>query len=90
MFIPDVFTPDDAGPNKNNTFNVAALNYKTFQMSIYNRWGEKLYETNDLLKGWDGYANGAECMQGVYVYHVEVTSLEDKVYKYDGTLTLLR
>jgi len=90
VFIPDVFTPDDAGPNKNNTFNVAALNYKTFQMSIYNRWGEKLYETNDLLKGWDGYANGAECMQGVYVYHVEVTSLEDKVYKYDGTLTLLR
>jgi hypothetical protein len=29
-------------------------------------------------------------MQGVYVYHVEVTSFEDKVYKYDGTITLLR
>jgi gliding motility-associated-like protein len=59
-------------------------------MSIYNHWGEKLYETNDIFKGWDGNANGAECMQGVYVYHVEVTSLEDKVYKYDGTITLLR
>jgi hypothetical protein len=49
-----------------------------------------MYETSDILKGWDGKANGEECIQGVYVYHVEVTSLEDKVYKYDGTITLLR
>ena len=90
VFIPDVFTPDDAGPNKNNTFNVTALNFKVFNMRVYNRWGEKMYETSDILKGWDGKANGEECIQGVYVYHVEVTSLEDKVYKYDGTITLLR
>ncbi|MEY2938873.1 MAG: hypothetical protein RL062_1462, partial [Bacteroidota bacterium] len=90
VFIPDVFTPDDAGPNKNNTFNVTALNFKAYNMRVYNRWGEKMYESSDILKGWDGKANGEECMQGVYVYHVEVTSLEDKVYKYDGTVTLLR
>jgi gliding motility-associated-like protein len=90
VFIPDVFTPDDAGPNRNNTFNVTALNFKAFNMLVYNRWGEKMYETTDILKGWDGKANGEECMQGVYVYHVEVTSFEDKVYKYYGTITLLR
>ena len=76
--------------NKNNTFNVTALNFKAYNMRVYNRWGEKMYESSDILKGWDGKANGEECMQGVYVYHVEVTSLEDKVYKYDGTVTLLR
>ena len=59
-------------------------------MSIFNRWGEKLYETTDLNKGWDGKANGTDCQQDVYVYHVEITSFEDKLYKFDGTVTLLR
>jgi len=49
-----------------------------------------MYETNDINKGWDGTANGQECQSGVYVYHVEVISFEDKVYKFDGTITLLR
>jgi gliding motility-associated-like protein len=90
VWIPDVFTPDGAGPGKNNTFNVTASNFKGINVTVYNRWGEKLYETNDINKGWDGMANGQECQSGVYVYHVEVTSFEDKVYKFDGTITLLR
>jgi gliding motility-associated-like protein len=90
VWIPDVFTPDGSGPGKNNTFNVTISNQKGIKMSIYNRWGEKLYETDDINKGWNGTANGRECQTGVYVYHLEVTSLEDKVYKFDGTVTLLR
>ncbi|MBL7812608.1 MAG: gliding motility-associated C-terminal domain-containing protein, partial [Bacteroidetes bacterium] len=90
VFIPDVFTPDGAGPGKNNTFNVTASNFKTYNIRIYNRWGEKMFETDDINKGWDGTANGHECQEGVYVYHVEVTSEEDKLFKFDGTITLLR
>jgi gliding motility-associated-like protein len=60
-------------------------------MIIYNRWGEKLFETNDINKGWDGKTkDGTPCMQDVYVYHVVVTSFEDKEYIYNGTITLLR
>jgi gliding motility-associated-like protein len=59
-------------------------------MMIYNRWGEKLYETTDINKGWDGKSNNEPCAQDVYVYHIVVTSFEDKEYFYDGTLTLLR
>jgi gliding motility-associated-like protein len=60
-------------------------------MTIYNRWGEKLFETNDINKGWNGKtADGTKCMQDVYVYHVVVTSYEDAEYVYDGTITLLR
>ena len=90
VFIPDVFTPDEAGPNRNNTFMIDAQNYLTMNMKIYNRWGEKMYETDDITKGWDGKANGANCQQDVYVYHVEVLSFEGKLYKFDGTVTLLR
>ncbi|MEY3800165.1 MAG: hypothetical protein RLZZ548_45, partial [Bacteroidota bacterium] len=90
VFIPDAFTPDGAGPNKNNTFAPVAMNYKNAVMKIYNRWGEKLYETDDLLKGWDGTANGAECQDGVYLYSIRLYSMDDEAYEYTGSITLLR
>jgi gliding motility-associated-like protein len=91
VFVPDVFTPNQEGPNTNERFNPVVTNYKTFRMMIYNRWGEKLFETNNADLGWDGKdPSGADCMQGVYVYHVEITSFEDKKYTFDGTITLLR
>jgi gliding motility-associated-like protein len=90
VFIPDVFTPDGAGPNENNTFKPFVINNKTYQMLIYNRWGEKLYETTDLAKGWDGNYEGQPAQDGVYVYKMFITSLEDKVFQYTGTFTLMR
>ncbi|MBM3439038.1 MAG: gliding motility-associated C-terminal domain-containing protein, partial [Bacteroidetes bacterium] len=55
-----------------------------------NRWGEKLYETDDLTKGWDGTANGGICADGVYLYAIKLYSLDGELYEYSGTLTLLR
>lgn len=90
VFIPDVFTPDGQGPNTNNTFQPSVINNKEFNMMIYSRWGEKLYETTDLAKGWDGTYLGSPVQQGVYVYKIMVISLEDKIYTYNGTVKLLR
>jgi gliding motility-associated-like protein len=91
VFIPDIFTPNQEGPNTNERFNPVATNFKKFQMTIFNRWGEKLFDTTDPNLGWDGNdPRGAACMQGVYVYHVVITSFEDKDYLFDGTITLLR
>lgn len=90
VFVPDAFTPDNAGPNDNNTFIPKVINNKTFYMGVYNRWGEKMYETNDLNKGWDGNFLGKPAPQGVYIYRIIVTSLEDKQFEYNGTFTLLR
>jgi gliding motility-associated-like protein len=90
VFIPDVFTPDGAGPNRNNMFMISAVNYKDLNIMVYNRWGEKLYETDDITKGWDGNSNGNPCPDGVYIYKVVVNSLEGKRYDFDGTFTLMR
>jgi hypothetical protein len=49
-----------------------------------------MFESDKIDQGWDGNTGGKECMQGVYVYYVEVTSFEDKVYKFKGTITLMR
>ena len=90
IFVPDAFTPDNSGPNENNTFKPYVINNKTYQMLIFNRWGEKIYETTDLTKGWDGNYLGKPAQDGVYVYKMIVTSLEDKVFQYNGTFTLIR
>jgi gliding motility-associated-like protein len=90
VFIPDVFTPNMEGPNTNNTFQPSIINERYFNMMIYNRWGEKLYETSNIHKGWDGTYHGNPVQQGVYVYKIMVISVEDKIYTYDGTFTLLR
>jgi gliding motility-associated-like protein len=90
IFVPDAFTPDGAGPNENNTFRPQVINNKTYYMGVYNRWGEKMYETTDLNKGWDGNYLGQPAQDGVYVYKIIVTSMEDKIFQYNGTFTLLR
>ena len=90
IFVPDAFTPDNEGPNENNTFKPYISNNKTFKMLIFNRWGEKMYETEDLTKGWDGTYLKKNAQQGVYVYRIIVTSQDDKEYEFNGTFTLLR
>ena len=91
IYIPNAFTPD--GDGLNDYFiprELLSSGLLQFKMSIYNRWGEKMYETNDLNKGWDGNYLGKQAPEGVYVYKIIVTSLEDKIFQYNGTFTLIR
>jgi gliding motility-associated-like protein len=90
VFIPDVFTPDDAGPNRNNVFAPELSNHQSAWMGIYNRWGEKLFETDTPELGWDGTAKGQPCTEGVYAYKLLVWALDGKQYEFAGTLTLMR
>ncbi len=90
IYIPNVFTPDEVGPAINNSFKPTAQNFEKGSMIIFNRWGEKLYETSDLNTGWDGKANGAICQEGVYTYYIQLYSKDMKKLEFRGTVTLLR
>jgi gliding motility-associated-like protein len=90
IFIPNAFTPGAGGPLKNNNFHAVASGFKTYNIIIFNRWGEILFESNDITKGWDGKYENADCQQDVYAYLVTLTSLSDEIYRYSGTITLLR
>jgi gliding motility-associated-like protein len=69
-FIPNAFTPNDAPPN--DIFKPYLEGYRSMNMRIYNRWGEKMYETNDLDGGWDGNANGGPAIEGMYICMIEL------------------
>ena len=90
IFIPDAFSPNGFGPNANNVFIPVASNFKDFSMIIFNRWGEKMYETNTIDKPWDGEYDKEPADQGVYAYYIELSSLDGKLYKFEGTFHLLR
>ncbi len=90
VFIPNVFSPNNKGPEINNTFQPYIENHKDFKMIILNRWGEKLFETTNINKGWNGTFLNEPCQDGVYVYHITVTSKNNKSYSYSGTVSLFR
>jgi gliding motility-associated-like protein len=71
LFIPNAFTPNNDGLN--DTFKVVAYGIEyiiDFKMQIFNRWGEKLFETSDISHGWDGIKEGELCPGDGYVYKV--------------------
>ena len=85
---PNAFTPNY--DNSNDIFAPVGRPVAAFNMQIYARNGQLIYETNDFLRGWDGQVNGQPGSEGVYVYRISyVNRLGQRVVK-QGTVTLLR
>jgi len=90
FFIPNAFTPDGDGLNDNFTGKGIFIN--TYEMSIFDRWGNLIFFTDDLDKPWDGKANhGTAIAQAdVYVYVVKVVDFNRRKHNYRGIVTLVR
>ena len=90
--IPNSFTPN--GDGNNDYFYPRQLLSEgviDFKMTIYNRWGEVVFETaNPDGRGWDGKFDGKEQPMGVYVYQISVRYKNQAAEKYTGNVTLLR
>jgi len=66
---PNVFTPD--GNGENDEFKVTTVNITDFHIVIYNRWGVKLFESNNVLNSWDGTGSHGLMKEGVYFWTIE-------------------
>jgi gliding motility-associated-like protein len=89
IYVPNAFTPNDDG--KNDKFipfpvGIKQLNY----FRVFNRWGQMLFSTSQLNRGWDGKFRGIEQATGVYVWIAEGITADDKFISKKGTVTLLR
>jgi gliding motility-associated-like protein len=89
---PKAFTPDNEGPPENETFKVFVVEefIDRFEMKIFNRWGEMIFSTSDLLKGWDGKFNGEPQPEGTYTFIATLKDKTGRTYKRDGAVMLLR
>lgn len=92
LFIPNSFTPN--GDGLNDIFNPAG-NYENivdFYMTIYNRWGQKIFETRNKNSGWNGILDNETIQLGVYIYNIDYRSYcsPDKTINQIGHVVLLR
>lgn len=88
-FLPSAFSPN--GDVHNNLYKgYGSLFAFEFKMEIFNRWGEKLWETNDITQGWDGYYQGELCMEGAYLCRVQIVPFKGPMKYYEQMFMLLR
>ena len=90
VFIPNAFTPNLSGPDNNEGFRAIISGEKTMELTIFDRWGEILFQTTEKERQWNGIYKGTLAQQDVYAYQLKVTTLDDKLYTYTGTITLMR
>ena len=89
LFIPNAFTPGSFD-NVNNTFEVFGEGIEYVTMQVFNRWGEKVFESSNQQVSWDGTLKGEMQGPGVFTYYVNVKYLDGKIIDRKGSVTLLR
>lgn len=90
FYIPNSFSPD--GDGMNDTFMGKGLFIKEFKMTIFDRWGNSIFISDDISKSWNGKANRGPdvALQDVYVYSIEITDIKNKKHSYKGIVTLVK
>ena len=88
IFIPNAFTPNNDGKNDQLCFSGDWV--QEFHIAIFTRWGEKVYESDDMNACWDGRFRNNWCMPGVYVYHCRITCQDGQTGQFKGDITLIR
>jgi gliding motility-associated-like protein len=94
IFIPSSFSPNFDGLNDvfAPVFSAYGLDFKNFEMEIFDRWGHSLFKSKDPNKGWDGTVNnkGEPLKEEVYVYKIKYKDLEGNLYNKIGHVSLLK
>jgi gliding motility-associated-like protein len=88
IFAANSFTIN--GDGLNETFDIKGLYIKNYHISIFNRWGEQVFESNDMNKDWDGYYKGELCQMDAYIWIINALGVDDVKWPMTGTVTIIR
>ncbi|HXC04942.1 MAG TPA: gliding motility-associated C-terminal domain-containing protein, partial [Bacteroidia bacterium] len=88
VYVPNFFSPN--GDGKNDFECVYGHCIQTLDFAIYDRWGEKVFETNDPKQCWDGTFRGKLMNSAVFAYYLKATLLNGQVISQKGNITLDR
>ena len=86
--VGDAFSPN--GDGKNDTYFIQAKEVKSFHMDIFDRWGQAVFSTDDITKGWDGTFKGTPQPTGVYMVFFSLQYSTNKSVQRTSSLTLFR
>lgn len=88
VLIPDAFTPN--GDAYNERFEVKAYFVSTFNMSVFTRWGEVVFQTENSAESWDGKIKNEKAPGGYYLYKIEMTNASGQQISRNGSFLLIR
>lgn len=88
IYVPNAFTPN--GDNDNDRLFVRANLVTDVYFAVYDRWGERVFETTNLQVGWNGEFEGEALDPDVYVYYLKATCEGGQTYYTQGNVTLIR
>jgi len=90
VFIPNVFSPDNDG--KNDEFKILdSATQQIVSFRIFDRWGQLVFETDEITTGWNGVFKGKRSPAGVYVYMIEaICPIDGSTFLKKGDVTILR
>ena len=88
VFMPNAFTPN--GDNENDVLKLEGRIIDEMYLTIYNRWGQKVFETSDQEQGWDGTFKGELLEPDVYGFYLRVRCINGAEYFKKGNINLLR
>ena len=88
IYIPNTFTPN--GDDLNDVLYTPGTNIVKYQFMIYNRWGNLVFESDDMGKGWDGTYKGEPVKEDVYNYYLFAEGIDHAVYKKTGFIAVVK
>lgn len=88
VYVPNSFTPN--GDGINDALQVFGEGISQVKLAIYDRWGQRIFYSEDVMKGWDGRFKGEDCKQDVYTYVLTYFGLNRKAYEKTGSINLIR
>ena len=88
IYVPNAFSPN--GDGQNDILYVRGNCIKEMTFTIYDRWGEKVFETTDITKGWDGKHKGKEMNAAIFVYYFSATLVNNNQTTQKGNISLLK
>ncbi|MCI5056132.1 MAG: gliding motility-associated C-terminal domain-containing protein, partial [Flavobacteriales bacterium] len=91
IYVPNAFTPNEDGTNDGFKPVMSGEQPTDYTLMIFNRWGDKVFETTDNTEFWDGTVSGVAAQQDVYIWKVELfDTANNKFIKLSGHVTLIR
>lgn len=88
VFVPNTFTPNEDG--QNDILYVRGNELSELYFAVYDRWGELMFETTDITKGWNGIYKGKKCDPAVFAWYLRAKCYSGSELKKQGNVTLIR
>jgi gliding motility-associated-like protein len=91
LYVPNTFTPNDDLFNNTWSMSIAGIEIESFELTVYNRWGEEVFRSHDIDEAWDGRYSGEIVSDGLYSYIIRANdAISTENYQWSGNLNVIK